>query len=70
MKHENRQKQTENRLVVPYIGTWIETKENEQGSAVVLVVPYIGTWIETDVVKSIDPTERVVPYIGTWIETC
>ena len=34
-------------IVVPYIGTWIETK----GTPVALnqkdVVPYIGTWIET-----------------------
>ena len=34
-------------IVVPYIGTWIETI-----SAFILleddVVPYIGTWIETE----------------------
>ena len=35
-------------LVVPYIGTWIETNLKKQGYTVTIVVPYIGTWIETD----------------------
>ena len=57
-------------VVVPYIGTWIETygitRENGQDR----VVPYIGTWIETHVMTpSICRSILVVPYIGTWIET-
>ena len=56
-------------LVVPYIGTWIETEQRELPYMTEGVVPYIGTWIETssgitDLVRF-----RVVPYIGTWIET-
>ena len=56
-------------LVVPYIGTWIETPNLYLRSRMDIVVPYIGTWIETA-----DNTEEyqppfVVPYIGTWIET-
>ena len=35
-------------LVVPYIGTWIETEINDINEHVNLVVPYIGTWIETE----------------------
>ena len=33
--------------VVPYIGTWIETKEGLPKISSLRVVPYIGTWIET-----------------------
>ena len=33
--------------VVPYIGTWIETKDDEEEVLEPSVVPYIGTWIET-----------------------
>ena len=41
--------------VVPYIGTWIETRTNVSGAYGALVVPYIGTWIETEVVDHIIP---------------
>ena len=34
-------------LVVPYIGTWIETKSTLKALPSSSVVPYIGTWIET-----------------------
>ena len=56
-------------LVVPYIGTWIETIRLGMTTYEYRVVPYIGTWIETP-----NPLNRlietsVVPYIGTWIET-
>ena len=34
-------------VVVPYIGTWIETFGRMQVASLLLVVPYIGTWIET-----------------------
>ena len=34
-------------LVVPYIGTWIETNTILWGLTTLTVVPYIGTWIET-----------------------
>ena len=33
--------------VVPYIGTWIETRYLGLLKTCPLVVPYIGTWIET-----------------------
>ena len=33
--------------VVPYIGTWIETKRGTTTRDIGNVVPYIGTWIET-----------------------
>ena len=33
--------------VVPYIGTWIETKARILKARKREVVPYIGTWIET-----------------------
>ena len=33
--------------VVPYIGTWIETKKTYNRWITSEVVPYIGTWIET-----------------------
>ncbi len=56
-------------MVVPYIGTWIETLYKSRSKVRYLVVPYIGTWIETR--HLLRSTERaiVVPYIGTWIET-
>ena len=34
-------------LVVPYIGTWIETGSIAKARGQRFVVPYIGTWIET-----------------------
>ena len=34
-------------VVVPYIGTWIETVMSRLKDAGLNVVPYIGTWIET-----------------------
>ena len=34
-------------LVVPYIGTWIETSVQDCVQSEGMVVPYIGTWIET-----------------------
>ena len=34
-------------MVVPYIGTWIETKKEKEDELEKSVVPYIGTWIET-----------------------
>ena len=43
-------------LVVPYIGTWIETTTIFQPQSSIIVVPYIGTWIETIIVG--------VPIIG------
>ena len=55
--------------VVPYIGTWIETRCHQGTEANRKVVPYIGTWIETGLFGSIGAGRRVVPYIGTWIET-
>ena len=36
------------KIVVPYIGTWIETPDNPNQAYDMYVVPYIGTWIETD----------------------
>ena len=35
-------------LVVPYIGTWIETETWSRTANLDAVVPYIGTWIETN----------------------
>ena len=37
--------------VVPYIGTWIETRTLDYGRCIIIVVPYIGTWIETTCVE-------------------
>ena len=57
-------------MVVPYIGTWIETEERKKAQQQLDVVPYIGTWIETQ--KKLGLRGKlpvVVPYIGTWIET-
>ena len=56
-------------LVVPYIGTWIETNMSIEFNAGLQVVPYIGTWIETRPDNFIALSDVVVPYIGTWIET-
>ena len=56
-------------MVVPYIGTWIETIEDKFKDEEKVVVPYIGTWIETTIQDFIDIWQKVVPYIGTWIET-
>ena len=49
-------------MVVPYIGTWIETGGGGGGSVAWNVVPYIGTWIETDknIWKYIDDFSRTL----------
>ena len=56
-------------LVVPYIGTWIETRITCRLLWLLGVVPYIGTWIETRPAIRQSCSYSVVPYIGTWIET-
>ena len=56
-------------LVVPYIGTWIETTMKKKHLIRKSVVPYIGTWIETRLFADHLRITLVVPYIGTWIET-
>ena len=56
-------------IVVPYIGTWIETDAFKTAAQMVNVVPYIGTWIETEINDINEHVNLVVPYIGTWIET-
>ena len=58
-------------VVVPYIGTWIETETKDITINSESVVPYIGTWIETfqKLQARHYPQDDVVPYIGTWIET-
>ena len=56
-------------VVVPYIGTWIETNIEHQDIQYAKVVPYIGTWIETWSSLLNCFIVDVVPYIGTWIET-
>ena len=38
-------------LVVPYIGTWIETHATMAYDLGWTVVPYIGTWIETAIIS-------------------
>ena len=43
---------TIDKLVVPYIGTWIETENENKMVDAINVVPYIGTWIETSLVIS------------------
>ena len=42
-------------LVVPYIGTWIETAKLAELPDNAAVVPYIGTWIETLTYKRQNP---------------
>ena len=37
------------KAVVPYIGTWIETRKMVTSVDPTGVVPYIGTWIETSI---------------------
>ena len=56
-------------LVVPYIGTWIETglqtATDEEGMCRTLY-RYVD-W--NTIKKGTKPLHKVVPYIGTWIET-
>ena len=58
-----------NALVVPYMGTWIETDFVNTLVTFVSVVPYMGTWIETPEKAQEVIDSRGVPYMGTWIET-
>ncbi len=56
-------------VVVPYIGTWVETHAEGYGPQGECVVPYIGTWIETFEGLEDSSKPSVIPYIGTWIKT-
>ena len=56
--------------VVPFTGTWIETRHPaaRRGHSA-RVVPFTGTWIETQIPLNASPKIDVVPFTGTWIET-
>ena len=56
-------------MVVPLVGTWIETTQTFKEEYYGRVVPLVGTWIETP--KNIFHFcwLPVVPLVGTWIET-
>ena len=47
--------------VVPYIGTWIETRPEQLSMERQSVVPYIGTWIET--LRGSDNAEAAMSYL-------
>ena len=59
-----------NTVVVPLVGTWIETNFGVSPTLLHLVVPLVGTWIETTAIGISNDEARVVPLVGTWIETC
>ena len=40
-------------IVVPLVGTWIETIETGLNISSIVVVPLVGTWIETYLNRSI-----------------
>ena len=48
-------------MVVPYIGTWIETTCIRLFKSADGVVPYIGTWIETGL--EVPPELKVESYL-------
>ena len=56
-------------LVVPLVGTWIETSDQFRSDIPGIVVPLVGTWIETLVEECRHNSYSVVPLVGTWIET-
>ena len=37
---------SDEREVVPYVGTWIEIIKSFTEHGLIIVVPYVGTWIE------------------------
>ena len=55
-------------IVVPHEGTWIEILIQKVSIRSSRVVPHEGTWIE--IIKDTHPRkeESVVPHEGTWIE--
>ena len=57
------------RRVAPYVGAWIETLKNADGSYSFVVAPYVGAWIETIMLMIRLGKIRVAPYVGAWIET-
>ena len=56
-------------MVVPLVGTWIETKYQPDNRWYNSVVPLVGTWIETSRARFPPTDSLVVPLVGTWIET-
>ncbi len=56
-------------VVVPRVGTWIETGVYPGKRERQTVVPRVGTWIETLSESMFLNSYKVVPRVGTWIET-
>ena len=47
LKHFNQHFSSDLQRVAPYVGAWIETKENCSSLERKRVAPYVGAWIET-----------------------
>ena len=48
LKHLTCQTYSQEFLVAPYVGAWIETLYNSISVIFYLVAPYVGAWIETE----------------------
>ena len=62
------QKWSEQVLVTPYAGVWIEILRNLNVTKRTCVTPYAGVWIEINKHLDIQDSCIVTPYAGVWIE--
>ena len=57
------------RSVTPFVGVWIETKDQIEYSSAIIVTPFVGVWIETLKENGGIFEHGVTPFVGVWIET-
>ena len=55
--------------VTPFVGVWIETKDNLKLWGSMPVTPFVGVWIETCQDPLANTGSAVTPFVGVWIET-
>ena len=55
--------------VTPFVGVWIETRQQSARKHLGLVTPFVGVWIETLGLYNGILYTVVTPFVGVWIET-
>ena len=48
LKRKHLSKYSDEKIVAPYVGAWIETYNSAVAQRQRLVAPYVGAWIETE----------------------
>ena len=57
-----------NIAVTPFVGVWIEMKNNQCCKKFINVTPFVGVWIEIKSERHKTTRQKVTPFVGVWIE--